>query len=62
MSDTFRQSMLQRLPAMPPPMAPTKAPWAEHDEDELEELEGEDTMGSLGAYVSSLFVCHQLIA
>jgi hypothetical protein len=32
-------------------MAPTKAPWAEHDEDELEELEGEDTMGSLGAYV-----------
>ena len=36
---------------MPPPMAPTKAPWAEVDEDELEELEGEDTMGSLGAYV-----------
>ena len=32
-------------------MAPTKAPWAEHAEDELEELEGEDTMGSLGAYV-----------
>jgi hypothetical protein len=32
-------------------MAPTKAPWAEVAEDELEELEGEDTMGSLGAYV-----------
>lgn len=35
-------------------MAPTKAPWTEHDEDGLEELEGEDTMGSLGAYVA----CH----
>jgi protein phosphatase methylesterase 1 len=51
MSDNFRKSVLNRLPAMPPPMAPTKAPWAEVDEDELEELEGEDTMGSLGAYV-----------
>jgi protein phosphatase methylesterase 1 len=49
MSDNFRKSILNRLPAIPPPMAPTKAPWAEVDEDELEELEGEDTMGSLGA-------------
>lgn len=54
MSDNFRKAMLNRLPAMPPPMAPTKAPWAEADEDELEELEGEDTMGSLGAYVSAV--------
>jgi len=51
MSDNFRKSVLNRLPTMPPPMAPTKAPWAEVDEDQLEELEGEDVMGSLGAYV-----------
>jgi protein phosphatase methylesterase 1 len=56
MSDNFRKSVLNRLPAMPPPMAPTKAPWAEIDEDELEELEGEDTMGSLGAYVLALLL------
>ena len=49
MSDNFRQSILNRLPALPPSMAPTKAPWAEADEDEVEELEGEDTFGSLGA-------------
>jgi len=34
---------------MPPSMAPTKAPWAEIDDNEVEELEGEDTFGSLGA-------------
>jgi len=36
---------------MPPPMAPAKAPWAEVDEDQLEELESEDVMGGLGGYV-----------
>lgn len=51
MSDNFRRAVLNRLPTMPPPMAPTKAPWAEVDEDELEELEGEDVIGGLGAYV-----------
>lgn len=56
MTDNFRKAMLNRLPAMPPPMAPTRAPWAERDEDEdeIEELEGEDTFGDLGAsYVRS---------
>jgi hypothetical protein len=51
MTDNFRKAMLNRLPAMPPPMAPTRAPWAERDEDkdDIEELEGEDTFGDLGA-------------
>jgi hypothetical protein len=30
-------------------MAPTKAPWAETDEDEMEELEEGDFMSDLGA-------------
>jgi hypothetical protein len=32
-------------------MAPTKAPWADigDDGDDVEELEGEDTMGELGS-------------
>jgi protein phosphatase methylesterase 1 len=38
MSDIFRKSVLNRLPAM----APTKAPWAAEDEDAVEELDGED--------------------
>ena len=35
---------------MPPPMAPTKAPWAQTGEDDVEELEGEgeDQFGELG--------------
>jgi protein phosphatase methylesterase 1 len=49
MSDNFRKSILNRLPAMPPPMAPTRAPWAETDEDEMEELEEGDHMGDLCA-------------
>lgn len=51
MSDTFRKSLLNRLPPMPP----TRAPWAgssgsdEEDEDEKQEqLEGGDTMSELG--------------
>ena len=62
MSDNFRKSILNRLPTMPPPMAPTKAPWAEVDEDELEELEGEDVIAGLGAYVlATLFTNHKLM-
>jgi hypothetical protein len=38
MSDIFRKSVLNRLPAMPP----TKAPWAAGDDDTMEELDGED--------------------
>ena len=37
MSDIFRKSVLNRLPAMPP----TRAPWAA-DDDTMEELDGED--------------------
>lgn len=48
MGDNFRKSILNRLPPMPPPMAPTKAPWAETTGDEVEELEGEDNIGELG--------------
>lgn len=51
MSDIFRKSVLNRLPAMPP----TKAPWAE-DEDTVEELDGEyeeqDGIQELGAVKS----------
>ena len=41
MSDIFRKSVLNRLPAMPP----TKAPWAGDDEDPVEELDGDDEEG-----------------
>ena len=38
---------------MPPPMAPTKAPWAQTAENDVEELDGEgegqDDIGELGA-------------
>jgi hypothetical protein len=54
MSDTFRRSLLNRLPPMPP----TRAPWAlapsaggeydDDDDDEEEQLEGGDTMSELG--------------
>jgi hypothetical protein len=49
-SDLFRQSVLNRLPAMPP----TAAPWAtsdEEEEEELEELDDEENEGlsELGA-------------
>jgi protein phosphatase methylesterase 1 len=45
MSDIFRKSLLNRLP----PMAPTAAPWAEDDEDIVEELHEEDeAMDGLG--------------
>lgn len=52
MSDTFRKSVLNRLPPMPP----TRAPWAlapsaggeYDDDDEEEQLEGGDTMSELG--------------
>ena len=49
MTDNFRQSIMNRLPAMPPPMAPTKAPWAQTGKDDIEELEGEgeDAIGEL---------------
>lgn len=47
MSDEFRRSILNRLP----PMAPTRAPWAEPqvpaDEDEEEELA--DEVGDLSS-------------
>ena len=56
MADNFRRSIMNRLPAMPPPMAPTKAPWAETTGDDVEELEGEDGLGDLGApYVAFKF-------
>ena len=48
MSEAFRKSMLNRLPAMPP----TQAPWAgqnEGTEEGIEELEGGDSMGELTA-------------
>ncbi len=46
MSDIFRKSVLNRLPAMPPP---TKAPWV-MDDEELEELEDEqDGLSALPA-------------
>jgi hypothetical protein len=50
-SDLFRKSVLNRLPAMPP----TRAPWAEGDEDEdtLEELaEEEEGMSDISALPS----------
>lgn len=51
MTENFRKAMLNRLPAVPPPMAPTRAPWAETDQDadDIEDLEGEDTFGDFGA-------------
>jgi hypothetical protein len=42
MSDLFRQSMLTRLPQLPP----TRAPWAEEDEDGMEEMQGEEAEGN----------------
>ncbi|CAK9784011.1 hypothetical protein CC85DRAFT_268296 [Cutaneotrichosporon oleaginosum] len=43
MSDEFRRSILNRLP----PMAPTRAPWAEKtDDDEEEELDGVGELAS----------------
>ena len=45
-NDLFRQSVLNRLPAMPL----TKAPWAEEDEDSMEELaEAEEELSDLAA-------------
>ena len=53
MTENFRKSVLNRLPTMPPPMAPTKAPWAQTAGDDVEELDGEgegqDDIGELGA-------------
>lgn len=48
-NDLFRQSVLNRLPAMPL----TKAPWAEEDEDSMEELaEAEEELSDLAALPS----------
>lgn len=50
-SDLFRKSVLNRLPAMPP----TRAPWAEGDEDEdtMEELaEEEEGLSDISALLS----------